>query len=105
MERWGIVQLSVLAAALQAVSRAVAFVWRCCRRVLLWVAGLILGATAVGSVGSLAGADDLRSAFGSLMGLLVTGLAVWVIAFRAEHRERVSDEWQVHLVRNKARRC
>jgi hypothetical protein len=102
IERRVLVGASICMVAM--VGRALGFVWQWSRRVMLWAAGLVLGCVGFGSAVGLLSVDDVRSAIGPLLGLLVVGLALWVVAFAAACKVTLSDGRQILLARKKRSR-
>jgi hypothetical protein len=99
IERRVLVSASICMVALMA--RALGFVWQWSRRVMLWAAGLVLGCVGFASVVGLLRSDDVRSAIGPSLGLLVAGLALWVVAFGDAYQVSLSDGRQILLARKK----
>jgi CHASE2 domain-containing sensor protein len=109
MQSWQVIQRKVLFRAslcmVVMLRHALGCVWRWSRRVVLWIAGLVLGILGFGSAVGLLGAHDVRSAIGPLLGLLIAGLALWVVAFGDAYQVTLRDGRQILMARKKRLRC
>jgi hypothetical protein len=109
MKRSQIIEHGLLVSAstcvLAIVGCALAFLWRWIRRAMLWTSGLVLGVLGFGSAVQLVGADSLSSAAGALPGLVVAGLALWLVAFGNVYQVNLRDGRQILVISKKRHRC